>query len=229
MLRGFNKSTLVVIAALNEEEGLGPTLTEVHHSLDKPPCLVVDGRSTDGTVEVAESLGAQVLFQKGRGKGDAISTAIKHVKDAGVEYIALIDADFTYPAEYFPKMVQILQENSDLGMVCGDRFNDQQSEGAMKNTFGFGNRVLSFLHKLINGVCMNDPLTGLRVVRWDIIKDWGPKSEGFDIEVELNHLVESKGYKICEIPIKYRSRLGEKKLKLRHGFTILNRIMMEAL
>ena len=53
------------------------------------------------------------------------------------------------------------------------------------------------------------------------------KSKGFDIEVELNHLVERKGFGIVEVPIVYRPRLGEKKLKARHGASILKRIMLE--
>jgi hypothetical protein len=69
--------------------------------------------------------------------------------------------------------------------------------------------------------------TGLRVVRWRILKSWEPRSKGFDVEAEMNHIVERRGYKTVEIPIQYRSRLGEKKLKLKHGFTILNRILTE--
>ncbi|MEM1590224.1 MAG: hypothetical protein QW175_07390, partial [Candidatus Bathyarchaeia archaeon] len=80
----------------------------------------------------------------------------------------------------------------------------------------------------LNGVNMLDPLTGLRVVRWEIVRDWQPKSKGFDVEVELNHLVERKGYRIIEIPIYYRPRIGEKKLKPKHGFTILKRILLES-
>jgi hypothetical protein len=91
-----------------------------------------------------------------------------------------------------------------------------------------GNRLLAFVHNLLNGVSMRDPLTGLRVVRWEIIKDWKIKSKSFDVEVELNHLVERKGFEIVEIPIYYRPRLGEKKLKPKHGFTILKRIILES-
>jgi hypothetical protein len=69
----------------------------------------------------------------------------------------------------------------------------------------------------------------LRVVRWQILKNWKPKSKGFDIEAEMNHRVENQGYTTVEIPIKYRNRVGEKKLKLRHGFTILKRILCESL
>jgi hypothetical protein len=75
----------------------------------------------------------------------------------------------------------------------------------------------------------DDPLSGLRVVRWSLLKAWKPKSRGFDIEAELNHQVERQGYKTVEIPIDYRDRLGEKKLKLRHGFTILRRIIAESI
>jgi hypothetical protein len=70
-------------------------------------------------------------------------------------------------------------------------------------------------------------LTGLRVLRSTVLRDWNVKSKGFDVEVELNHHVERKGFDIVEVPIEYRQRLGEKKLKARHGFTILKRIMLE--
>lgn len=53
------------------------------------------------------------------------------------------------------------------------------------------------------------------------------KSKGFEIEVELNHLVERRGFKIREIPISHIARLGEKKLKVSHGFTTLKRISLE--
>ena len=74
---------------------------------------------------------------------------------------------------------------------------------------------------------LRDPLTGLRVVRAKIVRDWRVRSKGFDVEVELNHQVERKGYTIAEIPIRYRKRLGEKKLGLRHGIVILKRILLE--
>ncbi len=69
-------STQVLIAALNEEEGIGLTISELNKTLKNTRILVVDGRSTDRTVEVAKKLGAQVLLQDGLGKGDALATAI---------------------------------------------------------------------------------------------------------------------------------------------------------
>jgi len=123
---------------------------------------------------------------------------------------------------------EVLEENSDVGMVLGNRFNDSFDLKAMGNAYYFGNSFLAFKQYLLNGVKLRDPLTGLRVVRWDILRDWKPKAKSFDVEAELNHYVERKGYRIKEIPIHYRERLEEKKLKLRHGVTILRRILAES-
>jgi len=220
-------SVLAVIAALNEEEGIGPTLAELREVLMDSRFLVVDGNSTDGTVEIAKEMGAEVLFQESLGKGDAIAQAIRHV-DSDVKYVVFIDADYTYPAGYLAEMMRVLEEDPHVGMVCGNRFNARFHLGAMHNMLYMGNRMLTFVHNLLNGVQMHDPLTGLRVVRWEILRDWKPRSKGFDLEVELNHYVERKGYGIVEIPIHYRPRLGEKKLKVKHGFTILKKILLES-
>lgn len=222
-------STLVIIASLNEEAGIGPTLAEIRDYLGMPLCLVVDSQSLDGTARIAKQMGAQVILHKGLGKGNAIATAIKHAKGLNVKYVVFVDADFTYPAEFLPEMIKILEDKPDVGMVCGNRFNSHFHLSAMQNLFYLGNRILAFTHNLLNGVNIRDPLTGLRVVRWCILQNWMPKSKGFDIEVELNHHVERQGYGIVEIPILYRDRLGEKKLKLRHGLSIMKRILSESL
>jgi dolichol-phosphate mannosyltransferase len=220
--------TLVIIAALNEEPGIGPTISELREHLDDPTFLVVDGRSTDRTVEIAQNNGAIVVCQDGNGKGDAIAKALEHL-DLSVDYVALIDADYTYPAEYLPKMIRILEENPTVGMVCGNRFNDHADAKTLYNLFYFGNRLLALAHNMLNGVSLHDPLTGLRVVRAEILRGWLVKSKGFDVEVELNHHVERRGYAIWEVPIQYRQRLGEKKLKMRHATTILKRIILETI
>jgi len=225
---GSPPSVMVIIAALNEEEGIGPTLAELRTVLEDPRYLVVNGDSTDRTVEIAKEMDADVLIQQGSGKGHAVAQAIRNV-DSDVKYVVFIDADFTYPAKFVPEMIRILEENPEVGMVTGNRFNSHFRLRAMNSPFYIGNRFLALAQLLLNRVSLRDPLTGLRVVRWRILKTWQPKSKGFDIEAEMNHRVERKGYKTVEIPINYRHRLGDKKLKLRHGFSILKRIVSESL
>jgi len=219
-------SMQVIIAALNEEEGIGLTIAEFRAKLGSPRVLVVDGRSTDRTAEIAKNMGADVVYQDGLGKGDALAKALKH-SDLTVDYLVITDADYTYPAEYVPKMIRILEKNPDVGMVCGNRFNSHINLKAFYGVFYFGNRLIAFAHNLLNGVSLTDPLTGLRVVRAEILRNWKVKSKGFDVEVELNHHVEREGFGIVEVPIKYRERLGEKKLGVKHGAEILRRIMLE--
>ncbi len=124
-------------------------------------------------------------------------------------------------------MIQILQRNPTVGMVCGNRFNENMNSHALHDVFYFGNRLIAFTHNFFNGVSLSDPLTGLRVVRAEILKGWKIKSKGFDIEVELNHRCEREGFSIVEIPITYRERIGKKKLGIKHGAEILKRIMLE--
>ena len=211
---------------MNEEEGIGLTIAELKEHLGKAKILVVDGNSVDRTVESAKNLGADVVFQDGLGKGDALAKAVKNL-DLAVDYVVFTDADYTYPAEYVPVMMRILEENPDVGMVCGNRFNGHVDLKALHSVFYFGNRLLAFTHNLLNGVSLADPLTGLRVVRAEILRNWKVKSKGFDVEVELNHQVEREGFGIVEVPIKYRERLGEKKLGVKHGVEILRRMMLE--
>jgi len=107
-------SAQLVIAALNEAPGIGLTIAEMKDTLGEISVLVVDGRSSDRTVEIAKNLGAKVFRQDGVGKGDALIKALEHV-DLNVDYIILTDADYTYPAEYVPAMIKknstLIQEN----------------------------------------------------------------------------------------------------------------------
>lgn len=224
-----NIGVSIVIATLNEEKGIGPTIKELREVLGDPHFLVVDGRSVDKTVEIAKNLGADIILQEGEGKGGAIAQGIGQLS-LGARYVVFIDADFTYPAEYIPKMIEILEHNPRVGMAIGNRFSRRFNfADAINNIFYLGNRLLSFAQYVLNGVKLSDPLSGLRVVRKEILKNWKPKSKGFDVEAEMNYRVELAGYEIEEIPIEYRRRLGEKKLKLRHGVTILRRVFSESL
>jgi glycosyltransferase involved in cell wall biosynthesis len=222
-------SILVLVAALDEEDGIGLTLAELKKCLGGSRLMVVDGNSRDRTVQMAKNLGAEVLCQEGVGKGDAIGFALRYICNSSFDYVVFTDGDYTYPAEYVPQMIKILEENSRVGMVCGNRFNAKLHLGYMHNVLYFGNRFLALVHNLVNGVKLRDPLTGLRVVRGDIIRNWRPKSTGFDLEVELNSHVGRQGYEIVEIEIPYRPRVGDKKLKLKDGLIILQRILKESI
>lgn len=217
----------MLLPALNEQEGIGPTITEILEKIPNTPVLVIDGHSTDRTVEIARELGAHVIFQSGKGKGDALACGLRNL-DPLVDYVVMTDADFTYSCVMLPEMIKTIEADPQVGMVCGNRFNDNLKKKTFPRAFYIGNRLIAFAHNGLNGVPLKDPLTGLRVIRASILRDWKIKSKGFDIEVELNHYIERKGFKTVEVDVEYRQRLGEKKLKVRHGAGIMKRIALEA-
>lgn len=224
----IHSSISVIIATLNEEAGIGPTIDEMQRVLNNPYMMVVDGKSVDRTIEIAKNMGADVLLQEGKGKGDALFQGFRLLQTK-VPYIVFTDADYTYPAGYIPQMLEILEQDHEVGMVIGNRFKGKYNlSKSITNPFYVGNRLLAFAQRMMNGVNLEDPLSGLRVVRSEILDNWKPKSKGFDVEAEMNSLVGRRGYKIVEVPIDYRDRLGEKKLKLRHGLGIMRRIMAES-
>ncbi len=218
----------VIVAAYNEEEGIVPTLCELKDVLNKPNLLVVDGNSSDRTLELAKDLGVEVIIQNGKGKGNAISEGLNQL-NGDTAYVVFTDADFTYPAKHIKEMISVLDLNPAVGMVLGDRFSRTYGLESDRNKFYIGNRILGFVQSVFNGVKLDDPFTGLRIMRFELLKGWKPKSSGFDIEAELNHRVSRSGYTIVELPINYRKRLGQKKLGFRHGLIILKRIIIESI
>ena len=218
---------VVIIPTLDEELGIKPTICEMKEVLSNSRFLVVDGGSKDRTIEIAKDLGAEVLIQDGRGKGDAIRQGLDELC-SNTRYVIFNDGDYTYPAAQLKAMISILNKNPEVGMVLGDRFNKIINVNCLVNPFFVGNRFFSFAQRMLNGLNLNDPLTGLRVIRYSLLKDWFPISDSFDIEAELNYHIERTGFSIVEIPISYRKRLGKKKLGFRHGPGILKRIIHES-
>jgi len=157
-----------------------------------------------------------------------MSQGLDHL-NRDTSYIVFTDADYTYPAKHIKEMINVLDLNPHVGMVLGDRFSRTCEHESDRNQFYIGNRILGFVQRVFNGVKLNDPYTGLRILRFKLVKGWKPKSQRFDIEAELNHHIERLGYKIVELPIKYRKRLGKKKLGFRHGLKILRRIIIESI
>jgi len=227
---------LILIPAYDEPEGLKMVLGEIMENID-PHILVVSRPPGHVQGKIAEGFGAVVFDQWSRGKGAALREALDYIEKNhySPKYVALIDADYTYPVRYIDEMVEILRKNPKVGMVTGNRFPTwikgfRDTLKALLNPYYIGNRILSVLHRFLNGVRMKDPFTGLRTIRYDLIRGWRPRSRSFDIECELNDLIlNDRRYEVVEIPIEYRERVGKKKLGLRHGFIILLRICALAL
>ena len=103
----MTKEVTVIIPTLNEGESIGATIDSIPSDVPGMTIevLVIDGNSSDNTVEEAEKRGARVVTEKRKGYGRAYKTGFK---EAETEFIATMDGDTTYPGDEIPIMVELL-------------------------------------------------------------------------------------------------------------------------
>lgn len=215
------KEVSIIFPALNEEETIGKVIDEVpmeemQGKGYRVEIIVVDNGSTDKTREIAESKGARVITEPRRGKGRAIRTAFESVSG---DYVFMLDADFTYPATYIPRMLDLLEEGYDV--VLGSRLKGQLEDGAMSRLNLVGNHLLSFLANILYGTRISDLCTGCWGFRGEVAKSLKLDAIGFELEANMLIELAMKGYRIGETPIYYRRRPTPAKLNsLKAGFKI---------
>ena len=214
-----NGDLTVLIPVLNEAEAIGNVLDEVlSEGVDPGNILVVDGGSTDGTVDIARSKGVRVIGQIGKGKADAVKSALTHIK---TRYVLLMDGDYTYPAMYIKDLCRAKEDGVDE--VIGRRIPvGEKTQGPL---YRLGNWILTKTFNLLFGTKLKDVLSGMYLLDKEVLEEMEFKSSGFGIESEIAAHVASTGGEIVEVPIEYRERRGEKKLGVRHGLDIISQMI----
>jgi len=227
-LSGMQELNLaIVIPALNEAESIGKVLDETSEVFEGERCMVVvvDGRSKDGTDEIARKKGARIIYQRNTGYGDALRTGFHFVRrhlDANV--IVMMDADFTYDPKDITRLVEpVLRDEADL--VVGNRFAGMQ-KGAMPFINRVGNRLLSWFARVTLGLKVHDTQCGLRAFRSELVDSLDLESEGMPLATEMLAEARQAEAKILEMPVAYRCRVGRTKLDpIRDGFKIIGVIL----
>ena len=208
----------VVMATRNEEEAIGKVIRDIRTATkDQAEIVIVDG-SEDKTPKIAESLGATVIYQKPRGYGIAVKTALL---SATKNVILTMDCDDTYPAEKIPEFIRMIDAGYDV--VSGSRMILEND--SMDTVNKFGNMLFAKLTSLLYGIEITDITTGMRAYRREVVVgiDW---TENIGLSAELLFRPAKKGFRIIEIPIPYRKRVGVTKLDpLTGGMKILKSII----
>ena len=233
---------VIFLPALNEERAIGNVLSRIPRAQLEAAgysvtVWVVDGNSTDRTLEVIRTSGASVFIQNGRGKGNGMRQAFNHLLHARAqadggspepEFYLMLDADGTYPPEMVPAFLEALAAGHDV--VLGSRFRGRMAEGAMTPLNAIGNRILSALARLLYGVSVTDVCTGMWGFNAEKLRHIPLNAVGFDLEADLFGSACLSQARIMELPIDYAARIGPPKLiPLRTGLRIAMRLFARRL
>jgi len=200
----------VVIPTMNEEASIGAVLDEVHAALAgrDVEILTVDTDSRDRTNEIAAAKGARVVPEPRRGYGRAYKTGFAEAR--GV-YILTLDADLTYPAAAFRELLAPLEAGT-ADFVAADRIS-RLTGPAMTGMHRIGNTMLNVAFRLLYRYPIRDSQSGMWAFRRDLLPRLHVIHEGMAFSEELKVEVIAHGFRYLEVPIDYRPRLGEKKIR----------------
>lgn len=216
----------VVIPARNEAANLPHVFARLPEGLHE--IIVVDGRSTDDTVDVARRLypGVRVLHQRGRGKGNALAEGFAACTG---DVIVMIDADrSTDPAE-IPLFVQQVVEGADFAK--GSRFLPGGGSSDLTRFRRIGNSFLNGIVNLLFGTKYSDLCYGYNAFRRSVLDSLVIDCDGFEVETLMNIRVAKLGLRVAEVPSFESPRLhGESSLRpIRDGLRVLRVVITERL
>jgi glycosyltransferase involved in cell wall biosynthesis len=226
----------VVIPAKNEAENVGWVLERIPDCVDE--IVLVDGNSTDGTVEVARRVRPEirVIPEEQPGKGAALRTGFAAARG---DFIVMIDADGSMdPREIDVCLERLHDRRNGTGpdghderyeFVKGSRFTSGGGTSDMTAFRRAGNSVLLWLTNLLYGTEFTDLCYGLCAFRRDVLLRMQPEADGFEVEAQLIARAVTTGARVGEIPSFESPRIcGDSNLNpVRDGTRVLRTLLRE--
>ena len=207
----------VVIPAYNEESGIAEIVQRVLQvktslaevGIDDLELIVVDDGSRDCTTDIAGQIEGVKLIShsSNKGYGAALKTGFGQARG---ELIGFLDADGTYPPEYFPQLCQKALNGVDL--VIGSRMAGAESD--MPLTRRLGNVFFAGMISLLGRHKVTDGASGMRVFKREVLERIYPLPDGLNLTPIMSTRAIHEGINLVEVPIPYSERVGESKLSV---------------
>lgn len=194
----------IVMPCLNEAETLARCIEKAHRGLAEAgvqgEVLIADNGSTDGSIEIAQRLGARVEPVQEKGYGNALRGGIRAARG---RYILMGDSDDSYDFSNIKGFVEKLRQGFDLVMGCRLPIGGGTiAPGAMpwKNRW-IGNPSLSFLGRLFFRTPIHDFHCGMRGFSAEGYRKMDLKTTGMEFASEMVMKATIKGLRVAEVPI----------------------------
>jgi glycosyltransferase involved in cell wall biosynthesis len=215
----------VVIPTLTEALNLPFVLPRLPEWIDE--LVIVDGHSTDDTVQVAEQLwpSVQVVYQDGKGKGNALACGLAACTG---EIAVLLDADGSTDPGEIPSFVEAIVNGAQFAK--GSRFLAGAGSDDLTLLRRVGNGVLTWLVNRLFGTRYSDLCYGFNAIRLDCVDALALDVQGFEIETLMGIRAAKAGLVVVEVPSWERARIhGRTNLRtFRDGQRVLATILRES-
>ncbi len=203
-------STALLILTLNEIDGIKVILPQINKSW-ADEILVIDGGSTDGTVEEAQKMGFDVKIQEKRGHGDAIVTGIDATNS---DNIVIFGPDGNHEPEEIPRLINKMKEGYDQVLISrfGKGSKNLDAVGIKGKLIDyFGNKMFAFLVNVFFGGHWTDSLNESRIITRKAFHELNFDS----LQMGSTQLMSIRGLKrrqkICELVGNEGARIGGKR------------------
>lgn len=216
----------LVIPARNETKNLPLLLPRIPAVVDE--IILVDGLSTDQTVEIAKMVRSDlaIVHEQTPGKGAALRSGFEQ---ATGDYIVMLDADCSMDPAEIPEFLKLLDDGADL--VKGSRFLAGGGTADMTVLRKAGNHGLLALANMLYGSQYTDLCYGFIAFRRWLLEPMELDADGFEIEMQLIARATLLGARVAEAPsFEELRKFGNSKLNtFRDGWRVLRTMIRERL
>src|SRR3954447_2211247 len=202
-------SYLAVVPAYNEEGTVARVVTKIHEQAPEFDVVVVDDGSTDGTAEAAEKAGAKVVRHPfNLGIGGAVQSGFTYALENGYNRLVQIDGDGQHDPAEVHKLIEAMDADRSIDMVCGSRFMTAESDYVAPISRRTGIHIFAFLLSRIVGQRVTDPTSGFRLYNRRGIALFARDYPHDYPEVEAVLMVHHHRLRMREVPVRMFLRDG---------------------
>jgi len=189
--------------------------------------MVIDDGSSDETCEIAQAAGAIVIqHQQNQGKGVALTTGLKMVRDLNPKAVVVMDGDGQHiPAQIPIVAAPVLEGKADI--VVGQRYLEPEKSDVPIHRV-LGHQVFNFMTNAVSGEVTTDSQSGFRAFSskaLEALSETALSSRGFGVESEMQMWAHDYQLRMMDVSIQILYPDPPKRSVIRHGMKVLQEML----